>query len=409
MRIAFFVDAFPVVSETFILNQITGLIDRGHTVDIFARGRRRDDRVHADISKYRLLEHTVYLDSPGTHPQRVLAALRLLLAAPWFTAAGLKVLVSLIRHYGRTAPFNTLSVLRIASRELFSDRYDIIHCQYGTLGRAVLTLTRMGVIHGALVTSFRGHDITQRDKLKPGFYDELFREGQLFLPVSRSLESQLLALGAPREKTTVHHSGIDCSRFPFRARSRGDGEPMVIVTVARLVEMKGVGYGIEAVAALLNAGEKVVYHVVGDGPLRDELRGLVQRLGVGDHVHLHGSKSNDDVLAFLDAGHVLLAPSVTAANGETEGIPNAVKEAMATGMPVVATCHSGIPELVEDGVSGFLVPERNAVALSERLAYLAQHVDVWSAMGRAGRAQIEAKFDRQSLNDELVRLYTAVA
>ena len=173
--------------------------------------------------------------------------------------------------------------------------------------------------------------------------------------------------------------------------------------------MKGVGYGIEAVAALLNAGEKVVYHVVGDGPLRDELRGLVQRLGVGDHVHLHGSKSNDDVLAFLDAGHVLLAPSVTAANGETEGIPNAVKEAMATGMPVVATCHSGIPELVEDGVSGFLVPERNAVALSERLAYLAQHVDVWSAMGRAGRAQIEAKFDRQSLNDELVRLYTAVA
>ncbi len=407
MRIAFFVDAFPVVSETFILNQITGLMDRGHTVDIFARHRRRGHSVHDDISRYRLLDRTHDLDGSRSRPQRWLTGLRLLLAMRWLTPNGLGLLAKVVRHRGNTPPFNTLGVLKIASQERSEGAYDVIHCQYGTLGRPLLHLKNIGLIHGRLVTSFRGHDVTQHEKIEPNYYTELFREGDLFLPVSLSLESRLLALGAPRDRTFVHHSGIDCARFPFHERVRAPSEALVVLTIARLVEMKGVAYGIEAVATLLRSGVSVVYHIVGDGPLRQQLTDLIQERGASAHIHLHGAKPNEAVIEFLAGAHVLLAPSVTATNGETEGIPNAVKEAMATGLPVVATRHSGIPELVEDGVSGFLVDERNAAALAERLSYLAVHPETWGAMGRAGRAMIEAQFDRHALNDELVRLYAA--
>ncbi len=406
MRVAFFVDGFPVVSETFILNQITGLIDRGHTVDIFARGRRHHANVHSAIHDYSLMEKTTYLDASGTRLQRIADAARLLASSVWLAPKGMRVLFNLVRHYGDSAPFNTLSVLRIASRDLQDGPYDVIHCQYGTLGRALVRFRDRGLIHGRLVTSFRGHDITQSDKLNEGYYDELFLKADLLLPVSHDLEARLVALGAPVERTVVLHSGIDCSRFRFRERTRTAGMPLVIVTIARLVEMKGVAYGIEAIAMLIRSGVQLVYHVIGDGPLYNELRALTERLGIAACVQLHGAKSNDDVLLLLDSADVLLAPSVTAANGEAEGIPNAVKEAMATGLPVVATRHSGIPELVEHGVSGYLVPERDAAALAERLNYLNVHSELWRDMGSKGREKVEREFDMHSLNDTLVKLYT---
>jgi colanic acid/amylovoran biosynthesis glycosyltransferase len=105
---------------------------------------------------------------------------------------------------------------------------------------------------------------------------------------------------------------------------------------------------------------------------------------------------------------VLLAPSVTAADGDEEGIPNSVKEAMATGLPLVSTNHGGIPELVEDGVSGYLVPQRDIEAMADRLRQLIDHPQAWVAMGLAARARVMAEFDTDKLNDELERLYGAL-
>jgi colanic acid/amylovoran biosynthesis glycosyltransferase len=118
-----------------------------------------------------------------------------------------------------------------------------------------------------------------------------------------------------------------------------------------------------------------------------------------------GSKRHEEVIQVLTQTHILIAPSVTAADGDEEGIPNTLKEAMAMGLPVISTVHAGIPELVEDGVSGFLVPERDVEALADRLERLVDHSETWAAMGRAGRRQIEAEFDIERLNDELLVLY----
>jgi colanic acid/amylovoran biosynthesis glycosyltransferase len=124
---------------------------------------------------------------------------------------------------------------------------------------------------------------------------------------------------------------------------------------------------------------------------------------------LLGWKTQQEVAEILGQAHVLLAPSVTAPSGDQEGTPVALMEAMAMGMPVIATRHSGIPEMVRDGENGFLVPERDPEALAERIAHLARHPEQWEALGRAGRAVVEREFDVNPLNDRLVEIYQRVA
>jgi colanic acid/amylovoran biosynthesis glycosyltransferase len=175
--------------------------------------------------------------------------------------------------------------------------------------------------------------------------------------------------------------------------------------VGRLVEKKGIEYAIRAVAKLHDQGCDLEYEIIGDGPLRATLQTLIRDLGVAGIVSLPGGKDRNGVIHSLQRADVFLAPSVRAEDGDEDGPANVLKEAMATGLPVVATQHGGIPELVQDGVSGFLVPERDADTLAERLAYLIDHPDAWGSMGRAGRAFVEQHFEKNVVLDELVDFY----
>jgi colanic acid/amylovoran biosynthesis glycosyltransferase len=128
-------------------------------------------------------------------------------------------------------------------------------------------------------------------------------------------------------------------------------------------------------------------------------------LNIRDRVKLLGWKRQEEVVALLSGADILLAPSVTGADGDQEGIPVVLMEALAQGVPVLSTYHSGIPELVQDGQSGFLVPERDVAALADKLGYLVQHPECWPELGRAGRRYVETYYDINKLNDQLVDLY----
>jgi colanic acid/amylovoran biosynthesis glycosyltransferase len=132
---------------------------------------------------------------------------------------------------------------------------------------------------------------------------------------------------------------------------------------------------------------------------------MLDELGLRGEVELVGARSHAEVIALLREAHLFVAPCVTAENGDQEGIPNALKEAMAMGIPVLSTWHSGIPELVEDGVSGLLVPERDSEALADGLAYLIDQPERWPAMGRAGRDKVDAEFNSEKLTHDLIGLY----
>ena len=405
LKIAMFLDAFPVLSETFIINQITGLIDRGHVVRIFSLEQRKLEQLHAVIEEYNLLEQVIYCNrAPSSKFAALSECISTLVSHPrWL---GFKGLSSLTRiALAKTGMWGRLAQFRIATAQMQLGEFDIVHCQYGGLGQRVLPLVRSHVINGTLLTSFRGHDLTQRGRYTPEFYAELFEYGTCFMPVSNNLKERLIELGCAEDKISVVRSGINCANFSPQSRHLAPSQTVKLVTVARFVEMKGLAYSIAAVAKLLQQGIPVDYQIIGYGPLQAELETLISKLGATDHIHLRAGMAHELLIKELSDSHIFIAPSVTAENGETEGIPNTVKEAMAQAMPVLATHHSGLPELVSDGQSGYLVPERDVDALYEKLLYLVEHSEEWPELGRVGRRIVTQQYDTDVVGEALVSCY----
>jgi colanic acid/amylovoran biosynthesis glycosyltransferase len=225
-------------------------------------------------------------------------------------------------------------------------------------------------------------------------------DGALFLAVSDALRERAIARGYPEARTLTHYNGVDLDHFRPDMAPR---EPGLILHVARLVEKKGTKVLIDALAQL--AGAKLT--IIGDGPLRGALKRQAQKLG--DRVRFLGALPSHEVANWMRRASVLAAPSLTAADGDAEGLPNVVVEAAASGLPVVGTTHSGIPEAVDDGVTGFLVPESDVGALAARLTNLLGSESLRRDMGIAARRLAERKFSRQMLTEQLETIYDEVA
>ncbi|WP_020619915.1 glycosyltransferase [Paenibacillus daejeonensis] len=405
MRIAVFADYFPALSETFVLNQVTGLLDRGHEVDIYATAPRQENTRHPDVAAYNLDARCRYRQMPPGKLARY-AKLLPLLARHLFKAPGALLGALNPIRYGREASSLNLFYSAVSLLEADRREYDIIYCHFGPTGKLAAALQGIGLLKGKLITTFHGADITSYLQQRgEQVYRELFRQGDLFLPISERWRTQLMKLGCPEERITIHRMGIDSSRFAYRPPVEGEDMPLRLVTIARLVEKKGVAYAIQAAAALAAEGREVKYTIIGDGPLREELQQLILSLEMGEHIRLVGPKGQNEVLNILRQSDLMVAPSVTAANGDQEGIPVVLMEAMAIGLPIVSTWHSGIPELVEDGASGYLVPERDEQGLAHKLKLLMDNRHQWPEMSRRGREIVEQSYDIHRLNERLEDIF----
>lgn len=408
LKVAFIVNHFPLLSETFILNQITGLLERGHQVDIYTCTPGDLTKVHPDVEKYCLLKRTYYLpEIPQNFLKRSLKAIGLLSIN--FTKAPRKLLRSLNGFkYGKSATSLRLFYAAIAGAD--KGAYDIVHCQFGTLSFWGMLFRTINAPQAKLVVSFRGYDISQFiQEHGDRIYDRTFVEADLFLPNCDFFKRRLLKLGCDEKKICVHYSGIDCDRFQYTPRYRHSHQKICIATIGRLVEKKGIEYSIRAVAKIVKSCPNLEYKIVGCGSLQTELEQLIQELELNNIVHLLGKKNRQEIIEVLQASHIFIAPSITARDGNQDAPVNVLKEAMAIGLPVISTYHGGIPELVEDGVSGFLVPERDAEAIASKLQYLTAHPEIWNIIGAAGRERVEKYFNMQNLNDELVDIYQKVS
>ncbi len=405
MRIAFLVTDFPCLSETFVLNQVTGLIDRGHQVDIYTN-RVGDWAVsHPDVGRYRLWECTYPMpEVPQNYLWRLIQGLWLGLRAS-FRAPGLVARSLNLVAYGEQA-LNLWLLYTAVALVGQPQSYDIIHCQFGTQGYRGLAFKRLLRPAPRLLLMFRGFDISRY--VQEGgdrVYRQLFQDVDYCLANCDFFRQRVLALGWPTDRVAVHFSGLDINKFIFRSRQLEPDNPIRIVTTGRLVEKKGLEFAIRAVAQQAQRYPNLTYTIIGDGSLRSALQQLIVELRAESYIHLVGWKNEAEIVDILDTCHLFIAPSVTAADGDQDAPTNVLKEAMAMGLPVLSTYHGGIPELVENGVSGFLVPERDADALAERLGYLLDHPERWPELGIAGQRFVERHFDIQMLNDRLVQIY----
>ena len=409
MKIAILVTHFPAVSQTFILNQITGLIKRGHEVDIYAfRDREIANKVHSDVDKYSLLHRIHYY---GTMPKNkfllVLKSLGLLLTHGYKAPV---ILLRSLNFFKSPKHFRPLSLLYLAIPFLGKQAsYDIIHCHFGTNGLRGALLRDIGAINGKLIVTFHGHDVNSFPRQHGAdVYKELFQKGELHTVNTRFTAGKVVALGCPENKLVKLPVGLDISKYTLQERKLCPGESVKIVTVARLVEKKGIEYAIRAVAKVVKSYPNIVYQIAGDGPLREAIENLIMELDLSNNVKLLGWMTQDELLQLYADAHIFVLSSVTAANGDQEGQGLVLQEAQAMGLPVLSTLHNGIPDGVLDGQSGFLVPERDVNALAEKLSYLIEHPQVWSDMGRAGRTYVEKHYDIDRLNEWLVEIYRKV-
>lgn len=400
LKIAFIVERFPALSETFILNQITGLLEKGHDVDIFAKSSTNEIKVHMDVKKYNIMSKVCYFDIPTNIHQRIIKGVYIILK--YYKSDLLKILKLLnIFKYGKYAL--TLEPLYV-SINFIDKEYDIIHCHFGYSGKIGEILKYIGV-KGKIITVFHGYDLSSEIKRNGmDIYRNLFVAGDLFLPVSNYWKKKLIGMGCPKSKIIVHQMGINIETFKYSIRDYTPNRQLQVLTIGRLVEKKGVEYAIRAIAKVSLKYNNIIYTIAGDGPLRNKIEALIEELGI--HTQILGSVESTEVLQLYKKSGIFLLPSVTAEDGDQEGIPVVLMEAQATGLPIISTHHSGIPEVVLDGESGYLVPERDIDALADKLTYLIEHPNKCIEMGKRGRNHIESNYNIEKLNEKQIGIYS---
>jgi colanic acid/amylovoran biosynthesis glycosyltransferase len=399
LRVAVVVHNFPSLSETFILSQVTGLLERGHEVDIFETNPRMDKSAHPDVARFGLLQRTRNVVVPHNLLARAVKAIGLLVAhAPRHP---LLLRTMNVARYGRAAI--SLRVLHTAAP--FLTPYDIVHCQYGTNGEAVGALLKELGLQHRLVTTFHRFDIrlAERPGAKP--FRRLLAQGDCFIAISGSNRRLLLAMGVDPAKVVSLPVGIDCRVFRNTAQpSIVIGRDIRVVTVARLAPQKGLHHGILAISRLMrnNPDLRLRYEIVGGGPLHEDLTALIGHLGLGGVVRLHGPLKQDAVIDVLRRSHVFLLPSID------EVTPVSLMEALAVGLPVIATAVGSNEEIVAEGRSGFLVPMGDVEALAAKLQLLIDQPQLRAALGEFGGHYVLAHRDVNVLNDRLVEIYRHV-
>ncbi|ELL2135487.1 colanic acid biosynthesis glycosyltransferase WcaL [Escherichia coli] len=406
MKVGFFLLKFPLSSETFVLNQITAFIDMGFEVEIVALQKGDTQNTHAAWTKYNLAARTRWLQDEPTGKvaklrHRASQTLRGIHRKNTWQALNLK-------RYG--AESRNLILSAICGLVATPFHADVFIAHFGPAGVTAAKLRELGVIRGKIATIFHGIDISSREVLNhyTPEYQQLFRRGDLMLPISDLWSGRLQKMGCPREKIAVSRMGVDMTRFSPRP-VKAPATPLEIISVARLTEKKGLHVAIEACRQLKEQGMAFRYRILGIGPWERRLRTLIEQYQLEDVVEMPGFKPSHEVKAMLDDADVFLLPSVTGADGDMEGIPVALMEAMAVGIPVVSTLHSGIPELVEADKSGWLVPENDARALAQRLAAFSQlDTDELAPVVKRAREKVEHDFNQQVINRELASLLQAL-
>lgn len=402
MRILFFLYKFPVVSETFILNQIAYFIAKGCEVNIISVRPGDIDVEHSIVKDFDLMQRTTYL--LGREPNNKLAKLvdRLLSLYSIFTnRRAIKSLNS--KKYGYYS--KTLMLPQILSKNHDQIESDVIISHFGTTAVLAQQLRSLGFIKGKLAAVFHGNDISQKRILRifNNDYQELYQCADYIFPVSQLWADKIKSVSGRDDNIHVIRMGICVDKFIFKTKGNL-GSPVRMLTIARLTEKKGVAVAIKACAILKEKNINFSYLIIGDGYLRKDLELLVTSMNLQNNIEFLGSQTQEAVSLYLNNADLFLLPSVTAADGDMEGIPVAIMEAMAMGIPVISTLHSGIPELIESGVSGFLVKEYDHIGIAKVILDLINDSSMLADICNSAKKTIDNNFDRDKSYSKMLSI-----
>ncbi len=275
---------------------------------------------------------------------------------------------------------------------LKDQQIDLVHVYYGH--KAVKYLDMLLHWGGPWIVSFHGVDVSKFVD-QAGYKEDLlrvFENAKLVLARSQSLLEELQTLGCPPWKLRLNHTPIPLDHFPATVRQAPADGAWRLVQASRLIPKKGLFTTLEALQTLVGDFPKLKFTLCGTGPEKDAVLARCQALGLQHHVEIKGWLSQSELAAEYQQSHIFLHPSETTESNDQEGIPNSMLEAMATGLPVVATYHGGIPEAVSDGQDGLLVPEKSPTQLAGSLRWLMEHPDLLEKFSTNAAASVRQNF-----------------
>jgi colanic acid/amylovoran biosynthesis glycosyltransferase len=281
----------------------------------------------------------------------------------------------------------------------------LLHIYFGHIAVHLLPLIRHWP--NPTVVSFHGADVLV-DLEKPHYRAatrEMLAAARLVLVRSQSLGRAVEAVGCAQDKIRLHRTGIPLAEISYRPRTWPNDGEWKLLQAGRLIEKKGFQTSLRAFAVLQKKFPGATFTIAGEGPMKNELQNLARELGIAEQVRFAGFLSQAQLREELFRSHVFLQPSELGRDGNQEGVPNAMLEAMASGLPVFATRHGGIPEAIEERVSGVLVDERDHGALAKALLDWTERPEALHGLAEAGARAVAAKFEQNAAAGALEELY----
>lgn len=409
-KVAYIMSRFPKLTETFILFEMLAMRERGIEIEVYPLLRHHADVIHPEAGQF--VEQAHYL--PFISPAIVQANLRYLRRKP---RAYLSTLWDLLRGtWGSLRYFS--GALAIFPKSVYFAAHmtaagvSHIHAHFASHPAAAAY-----VIHRLTDIPFsftaHGSDIHRDRTMLP----EKVAKAAFVVPISNFNKAVIVDAcdGRFAEKMKVIHCGVDTQHFHPQDEERNgeipqgitSNRPLTLCCIGTLHEVKGQQFLLEACRILKEREVNLRCHFIGDGPDREALAKQSVEAGISNWVHFHGQQPRTEVARLLEGADVVVAPSAPSSDGRREGIPVALMEAMASGVPVVASRLTGIPELVDDGVNGLLTPPGDAMALADALERLWLEPSLRRCLGRAAREKVLAEFDLHTNAAILARHFNA--
>jgi len=394
-RIAYLVSLFPCWSETFIAEELQHLLNNGFDITIFSLKLPSESHVH-DLAR-RLMPRAVYADS---YFALFAAHLHFLARKPWMYVRLLGQIF--LKSKGSPIQFGkqvaTFFLAVYFARTLQHSEITRIHAHWATYpATAAWIVSTLANIPFSFTS--HAHDLFHPD----GLLEEKMKAADFLVTISEYNRRQLVQLGADWSRVHVVHCGIDTRKFAPAERPPKKNH---ILAVGRLVPIKGFDVLIEACRILKEHGVDFSCEIVGSGPLAKPLKQQIENNGIGERVDLTGFGSQESIRYKLGESAVFVLPCRQTPNGDRDGIPVVLMEAMAMGVPVVSTQVSGIPELVENGISGILVPPEDPCRLADAIQALLSDGNRCAELAEAGRIAVLQSFDVAKNVRSLERLFT---
>lgn len=388
MQILYVVNEFPKLSESFVLNELYELDDRGHDVSVFSLNRPDESLTHDELRKMDITVH--YAEQPSFRSLPDLFTSRILNPTILRRAA-------FIDH-----PLYHANCLHLGKQLTEAveteDDIDLVHAHFAAPNRLAVTYAAAYHSIPCTVTAhayeiFKNPDVQRLQRVCARF-------DHVIVPSEYNRHYLRNEIGVETDMTVVPAT-TNVDKF----EPSDDCVPGRLLSVARLVEKKGHEYAIDAVAELVDQGYDVEYHIVGTGEREEFLRGRVREHGIEGHVEFLGHVSDERLESELHEAELFVLPCVIGSDGDRDVAPVALKEAMATRTACISTMISAIPELITDGHDGILVEPNDSEALTDTLASLLDDPSRRREIAANGRETVENKFDISQTVDQLVDVF----